>query len=83
MNNSKPARSDFIRYFIIEVIIYGVLISLYFYFVLRLLGDWLVVLQGQNLFYYAFVSLGLILVQGMVLDIVSGYLAKLFSQRMN
>jgi hypothetical protein len=63
-----------IRNFIIELIIYGLLVLGYFFLVLRLLGEPLKEMFDTNLVLYAFVALGLILAQSVLLEAVTTFL---------
>ena len=63
-----------IRNFAIELIVYGTLVIAYSVVVLRLLGEPLAQLFGSNLIAYAFISLVLIIVQGVLLDVVTSFL---------
>ena len=63
-----------VRNFAIEVVVYAVLVIVYFFLVLRLLGDPLEKLFSTNLVLYAFVALGLIVVQGAVLEVITSFL---------
>ena len=63
-----------IRNFAIEVLVYSILVVGYFFLVLRFLGEPLEKLYTNNLTLYAFVALGLIVVQGAVLEIVTSFL---------
>lgn len=63
-----------LRNLVIELVIYGTLITVYFLVVLRLLGEPLTRLFGNNLTAYALISLGLILAQGVLLDLVTSFL---------
>jgi hypothetical protein len=73
MKNEHLAR-NLLRNFVIEVAIYGVLVVAYFIVVLRLLGEPLVQLFHSNLVAYAFIGLGLIVVQGILLDLLTSFL---------
>jgi hypothetical protein len=66
--------SKVIRNFAIEVLLYTVLVVGYFFLVLRLLQEPLKRLFTTNLVVYAFVALGLIVVQGAVLEFVTSFL---------
>ena len=72
----KPNESfrPLIRGFIIEIIIYGGLVFLYFNYALRFLKDPLVELFGNSLVYYAVAGLGLIALQAFVLELVTSLL---------
>ena len=63
-----------IRNFIIELLVYGVLVVFYFYLVLQFLGGFLEDLFKTNLITYAFLGLGLIVAQGVVLDLITTFL---------
>jgi hypothetical protein len=63
-----------IRNFAIELVIYGILVTVYFIVVLENLGDWLLDLYQNNLTLYAFVALALIVVQAVVLEWVTTFL---------
>jgi hypothetical protein len=63
-----------VRNFAIELIIYSILVVAYFVVALRLLGKSLAGLFHSNLATYAFVSLGLIVAQGVLLDALTSFL---------
>ena len=63
-----------VRNFAIELIIYSILVVAYFVVALRLLGKSLAGLFHSNLTTYAFVSLGLIVAQGVLLDALTSFL---------
>jgi hypothetical protein len=63
-----------IRGFIIEVIVYGALLVVYFSFGLRYLEAPLTKLFGENLVLYAFVGLGLIVTQAFILEFLTSLL---------
>lgn len=65
-----------IRNLLAELIVYSILIMGYFLLVLRYLDDWLVALFDTRLVVYAFVGLGLILAQGVLLDIITTLLLR-------
>jgi hypothetical protein len=54
--------------FLVELLIYGVLVVGYFFLVLNFLGDWLFRLFEHNRHFYAFMALALIVGQGLVLE---------------
>ncbi len=58
----------------IELIIYGVLVTIYAIGVLRFLADPLADLYESNLTMYAWIALALIVAQGVVLDGVTSFL---------
>ena len=63
-----------LRNFVIEVLVYSVLVVAYFFLILRFLADPLKDLFDNNLVVYAFASLALIVVQGAVLEYVTSFL---------
>ena len=63
-----------IRNFAIEVLLYSVLVVGYFLLVLRLLQEPLERLFTNSLVVYAFVALGLIVAQGVVLEFITSFL---------
>ena len=70
----RPALRTLVLNFAIEVLIYGVLVLGYFFLVLRLLGEPLLLLYKNNLVLYAFAALALIVVQGAVLEIITSFM---------
>lgn len=63
-----------IRNFVIELVIYGGLVTLYFLLVLRLLSTPLFNLFNENLNVYAIVSLVLIVLQAVLLERLTSFL---------
>lgn len=72
-NNSLPTRTV-ILHFAIELLIYGLLVVGYFYLILRLLNDMLARLFQSNLHVYGLVGLGLIVAQGLLLEMVTSFI---------
>lgn len=72
MNDSETRA--LVRNFVIEVLVYAVLVLGYFLLVLRFLGKPLEQLYVSNLIVYAFVALALIVIQGVVLEFVTSFL---------
>ena len=66
-----------LRNFILEMILYGVLVVAYFLAVLRFLGEPLMELYESSLPLYAVVALILIVAQGVVLEWVTSFLVNL------
>ena len=58
------------------MVIYGVLVTIYLYLVMRYLSDWLVALYEENLTLYAIITLVFIIVQAVFLDSVTTFLMK-------
>jgi hypothetical protein len=63
-----------IRNLVIELILYSVLLTVYLFTVLRFLDDVLARLFNNNLVAYAFIGLGLILAEGVVLDLLTSFI---------
>ncbi len=61
---------------LVEVAIYAILLLAYFLLVLQFLGEPLRKLFQENLTLYAFLALGLIVAQGVVLDFVTSFLVQ-------
>jgi len=72
MKNPKIRRM--IGSFVIELLVYALLVVAYFMVVLRLLGDPLDRLYSSNLVLYAFLALALIVVQAVVLEMVTSFI---------
>lgn len=66
-----------IRNLIIELILYGILLVIYFFAVLQFLGNFLTDLFNNQLVVYAFLGLGLIVVQAVLLETVTSFLLRL------
>jgi hypothetical protein len=65
-----------IRNFAIEINVYGILIAIYFFLVLRSLSPWLTTLYDENLTLYAVAALLLIVAQSVVLEWITGFLVE-------
>lgn len=65
---------EMLRNFIIELVVYGVLMAIYFYIALRFLAEPLARVFESNLVVYAFLGLGLIVVQSVFLEFVTSLL---------
>ena len=63
-----------LRNFVVELMVYGVLVTAYSVVVLRLLGEPLARLFHSNLVTYALAALGLIVAQGVLLDVITSFL---------
>ena len=77
--NKDGAKS--LRVFAIELAIYAVLVTAYFFLVLHLLGDWLYRLETRHRVTYAVVALLLIAGQAVVLDAVTTLLFRFLRRR--
>ena len=74
----KPPRETFeLRPFLLEIAIYSVLVVAYFLLVLHFLGGWLKDRFDHDRWEYAFVALGLMLGQAVVLETVTTLLLRL------
>lgn len=63
-----------IRNFVIELVVYGVLVVGYFLLVLQSLGAWLTALYETNLQLYAVAAVVLIVIQGVLLEKLTTFL---------
>ncbi len=73
-SNKIPNLRILIRNFLIELVLYGVLVVGYFLVALRLLNDYLTGLFHSNLTLYAILALFLIVAQGVLLEGVTSFL---------
>jgi hypothetical protein len=67
--------------FLIELVVYGILVTAYFFLVLHFLGDWLADLDRRSVRLYALLSIGLIIGQSVVLEWVTTSLFRLLRGR--
>ena len=70
-------RRIFLRNILIELLIYSVLLVIYFFAVLRYLGQFLTELFYSQSVIYAFLGLALIVAQGVLLESLTSYLIRL------
>ena len=70
-----------LRAFAVELVIYALLVTTYFFLVLHLLGEWLYHLETQHRVVYAAVAVLLIAGQAVVLDTVTTLLFRLLRGR--
>jgi hypothetical protein len=73
----KKENAKSLRVFGMELVIYAVLVTVYFFFVLHLLGNWLYRLELQHRVVYALVAILLIAGQAVVLDALATLLFRL------
>jgi len=73
----KPNIRILIRNFIIELLLYGVLLVIYFFAVLQFLGNFLTDLFHNQLVIYSILGLGLIVAQAVLLETVTSFLLRL------
>jgi hypothetical protein len=64
-------RNRVLRDFLIELVVYGLLVFAYFALVLHFLGGWLKGLYDTNKTTYAIAALGLMIGQGVLLEILT------------
>lgn len=69
-----PMARKLIRNFALELLVYAVLVVGYFFLVLRFLTEPLENLFADNLTLYAFVALGLIVAQAVLLEAVTSFI---------
>ncbi len=74
---SKAEGAHTFRAMLIELPVYAVLVIVYFFAVLHLLGGWLGRLHAEHTFLYAIVAIGLIIGQAVVLEMVTTALLRL------
>ncbi len=74
---SKEEGTHTFRAMLVELPVYAVLVIIYFFAVLHLLGDWLGRLHHDHTLLYALVSIGLIIGQAVVLESVTTGLLRL------
>jgi hypothetical protein len=67
----KKDNAKSLRVFVIELAIYAVLVTAYFFLVLHLLGNWLYRVETQHRVLYAVLAILLIAGQAVVLDALS------------
>jgi len=77
----KPNIKEFFKQFSVELLLYGVLVLGYFFLVLHFLGGWLYRLFVEQRSVYAAVALGLMLGQGLVLEILTSVLLRWIRSR--
>jgi hypothetical protein len=77
----KKEAAKSLQVFAIELAIYAVLVTGYFFLVLHLLGEWLYHLEAQHRYVYAIVALLLIAGQAVALDTVTTLLLRLLRGR--
>jgi hypothetical protein len=73
----KSEIKEFLKNSSIELLVYSALVLGYFFLVLHFLGNWLHGLYVNNRQLYAWAALGLILGQGIVLELLTTLLVRL------
>jgi hypothetical protein len=70
-----------LRAFAVELVIYALLVVVYFFLVLHLLGQWLYQLEVQHRYVYAGVAILLIVGQAVLLESITTFLIRLIRGR--
>lgn len=77
----KAEQAATLRAFLIELAIYAVLVTAYFFAVLHFLGDWLFALEQHHRVSYAIIALLLVIGQAVALESVTTFLLRLLRGR--
>jgi hypothetical protein len=77
----KPETSKTLRAFVIELAVYAVLVTGYFFFVLHFLSSWLQELHLHHVKVYALVAIVLIIGQAVLLESITTWLFRLIRGR--
>ena len=72
----KASAAGTLRAFLIELLVYSVLVVVYFFLVLHFLAEWVNELEPRHIKIYALVSIGLIIGQAILLEIVTTWLMR-------
>lgn len=67
--------------FAVELVIYGILVTGYFFLVLHLLGEWLYELEIQHRYAYAGLAIVMIVGQAVLLESLTTFLIRLIRGR--
>jgi hypothetical protein len=70
-----------LRTFAVELVVNAVLVTIYFFLALHLLGNWLYHLESQRRYTYAIVAILLIAGQAVALDALTTLLLRLLRRR--
>jgi hypothetical protein len=77
----KKETAKTLRAFALELLIYGILVTGYFFLVLHLLGDWLYGLEIHHRYTYATVAILLVIGQAVLLESLTTFLIRLIRGR--
>ena len=77
----KKETARTLRAFALELLIYGILVTGYFFLVLHLLGDWLHGLESHHRYTYATVAILLVIGQAVLLESLTTFLIRLIRGR--
>ena len=72
----KAKAAGTLKAFLIELLVYSVLVVVYFFLVLHFLAEWVNELEPRHIKIYALVSIGLIIGQAILLEIVTTWLMR-------
>jgi membrane protease YdiL (CAAX protease family) len=78
---SRPKKSASLGSFLVELAVYAVFVFAYFFLVLHFIGGWIKHIFDQNKTVYAFVALGLIIAQGIGLEMLTTGLLRIIRGR--
>lgn len=70
----KPAVKSSLKSFVVELVVYAALVTGYYLLVLHFMGDWLLRLFQTERRLYAGLALGLIIAQGLLLEMLTRFL---------
>jgi hypothetical protein len=77
----KRELRDSLATFLVELVVYAVVVTGYFLLVLHLLGGWLADMVHHDRRWYAAAALGLIIGQGLLLEILTRALSNWLKRR--
>lgn len=77
----KKGTAKTVRVFAIELALYTVLVVIYFFLVLHLLGQWLYELEIHHRYTYAGIAILLIIGQAILLESLTTFLMRLIRRR--
>ena len=78
---SKTSHRELLRAFAIELVIYTILVTGYFFVALHFLGVWLKDIFDHERTLYAVVALALIVGQGVVLELLTTWLLRILGKK--
>jgi hypothetical protein len=70
---TRPKESAYIIWFLIELVVYAVVVTVYYLFVLHFMGDWLKRLFEEHRIEYTAVALALLIGQGIGLELLTSW----------
>lgn len=77
----KSETTNTLRAFLIELVVYTVLVTAYFFLVLHFFAGWLQELSAHHIKTYALVAIALIIGQAVVLESITTWLLRLLRGR--